>query len=86
MFEPNKTLFFMCECKSEVFVIEYDHEIEMADIAIFQTEASYRFRMPLWLRLRYACRVLFSGKPYADQIMLNKNRLNELKLFLDSIK
>jgi hypothetical protein len=84
-FDQNKTLFLTCDCGSEVLRIEYDHEIEMADFAVFSHDTATRHRMSLWQRLRYACQVLFYKKPYADQMVLNKKQLVELKHFLESL-
>lgn len=80
--KENKTLFIPCGCRSEVLMIEYDHEINMADFAIYQTEACYSTKMSLWQRLRYCWQVLWHKKPYADQIMLDNKQLKELKSFL----
>ncbi len=80
--KENKTLFIPCCCKSEILTIEYDHEIEMADLAIYESKASYSHKMSLWQRLRYAFQVLVHQKPYADQIMLDKSQLRDLQNFL----
>jgi hypothetical protein len=61
----NKTLFIPCGCRSEILMIEYDHEINMADFAIYQTAVSYSTKMSLWQRLRYCWQVLWNKKPYA---------------------
>lgn len=84
-FEKNKTLFLICDCRSEVLCIEYDHEIKMADFAIFTHQMSYKRMSSLWQKLRYAFRVLCGKSPYEDQMMLTKDQLNELRLFLDSL-
>jgi hypothetical protein len=83
--KENKTLFIPCACKSEILVIEYDHDIDMADLAIFENYTSYSNKMSLWQRIRYCYQVLFHKKPYADQMMLNKNQLKELKQFLSTL-
>lgn len=83
--KENKTLFIMCDCRSEVLVIEYDHEYNMADLAIYQTDAAYKTKMSLWQRLRYCWQVLWHKKPYADEIMMDNKQLLELKLFLSSL-
>lgn len=83
--KENKTLFIMCDCRSEILVIEYDHEYNMADLAIYQTDAAFRAKMSLWQRLRYCWQVLWHKKPYADEIMMDNKQLLELKLFLSSL-
>lgn len=83
--KENKTLFIPCECKSEILSIEYDHEIELADLAMYEHYVSYTNKLSLWQRIRYCYRVLFHKKPYADQMVLNKNQLKDLKKFLNGL-
>jgi hypothetical protein len=83
--KENKTLFIPCDCKSEILVIEYDHEWNIADLAIYQTDSALKAKMSLWQRLRYCWQVLWYKKPYADEIVLNNKQLLELKLFLSSL-
>lgn len=85
-FQDNKTLFIPCDCRSEILMIEYDHQIKMADFAIYESGQSYRSKMSLWQRLRYSWRVLFHKKPYADQIVLDRKQLLELKTFINSLE
>ena len=83
--KENKTLFIPCSCKSEILVVEYDHEIDMADFAIYESHASYNNKMSLWQRFRYCYQVLINKKPYADQIMLDKKQLKDLQKFLSGL-
>lgn len=84
-FEKNKVLFLMCDCKSEVLTVEYDPEIKMADLAIYENQASYLNKMSIIQRLRYAWRVLVMGKPFGDQISIRKDQLKDIKEFLSHI-
>jgi hypothetical protein len=84
-FKDAKIVFFLCDCRSEVLAIEYDNEIEMAEFAVYENRASYNRKLSFWQRLRYIYKVLVSGEPYSDQIMLNKNQIKELKGFLGSL-
>lgn len=83
--KTNKTLFIPCGCKSEILVIEYDHEIDTADLAIYEHYISYKNKLSLWQIIRYCCQVIFCKKPYADQIVLDRNQLKDLKRFIDSL-
>lgn len=83
--KTNKTLFIPCDCSSEILIIEYDHEIKMADLAIYENQSSYRSKMSLYQRLRYCYQVLVNKKPYADQITLNNKQLGDLKNFLSCL-
>ncbi len=83
--KTNKTLFIQCSCQSEVLVIEYDYEINMADFAIFGNRSSYEYKLSFWQRMRYCYQVLVNKKPYADQIMLDHKQLGDLKSFLSGL-
>jgi hypothetical protein len=83
--KENKTLFIPCSCKSEILVIEYDHEWDIADLAIFEHYTNYSNKMSLWQRLRYCFQVLVYKKPYADQMVLNNKQLKDLKEFLNEL-
>lgn len=83
--KENKTLFIPCSCKSEILAIEYDHEIDMADLAIFENYTNYGNKMSLWQKLRYCYQVLFYKKPYGDQMVLSIDQLKDLKKFLNGL-
>lgn len=83
--KENKTLFIPCSCKSEILVIEYDHEWNIGDLAIFENYTNYSNKMSLWQRLRYCFQVLVYKKPYADQMVLDKRQLKDLKEFLNEL-
>ena len=83
--KENKSLFIPCSCKSEVLVIEYDHEIQLADLAIFENYTNYSNKMSLWQRIRYCYQILVYKKPYADQMVLDKNQLKDLQKFLNGL-
>lgn len=80
--KENKTFFIPCDCRSEILMIEYDHEIKMADFAIYEHYIGHRHKLSLWQRIRYCWRVLVHKKPYADQLMFNHKQLMDLKNFL----
>ena len=83
--KSNKTLFIPCGCRSEILVIEYDHEWKMADLAIYETNASFKAKMSLWQRLKYCWQVLWHKKPYADEMMMDNQQLLDLKRFLNTL-
>jgi hypothetical protein len=83
--KTNKTLFIPCDCGSEILMIEYDHEIKIADLAMYETSLSHKYKMSLWQRLRYCYQVLIKKKPYSDQITLNNKQLLDLKAFLNTL-
>lgn len=83
--ETNKTFFIACDCRNEILMIEYDHEYSMAELAIYEHYAGFRYKLSLWQRIKYCWQVLINKKPYTDQISLNKNQLIDLKSFLLSL-
>lgn len=83
--DTNKTFFVPCDCGSEVLMIEYDHETRTAEFAIFETRYAYRYKMSLWQRLRYIWQVLVHKRPYADQTILGRHELANLKSFLSTL-
>lgn len=83
--KTNKTLFIPCGCRNEILMIEYDHEYQIADFAIYEHSIGYTNKLSLWQRLVYCWRVIWHKKPYADQITLDDSQLLELKNFLNSL-
>lgn len=83
--EKNKTTFLLCDCRSEVLVIEYDEELDIADLALYENASSYSSKMPFWQRLRYIWQILWHKQPYADQMQLSRKQILELRSFLNSI-
>jgi hypothetical protein len=80
--KENKTLFIPCNCRSEILIIEYDHELKIANLAIYESIVSFKYKLSFWQKLRYCWSVLWNNKPYTDQIVLNNKQLIELRHFL----
>ena len=83
--DSNKTLFISCDCRNEVLLIEYDHELKIADFSIFYSESSAKNQRSWFQKIRYIWKILKDGIPYKDQIILNEKQLKEIKCFLSSI-
>jgi hypothetical protein len=84
-FEKNKTTFILCDCRSEVLVLEYDYEYELMELSIYENLSSYSYKMSFWQKLRYIYQVLIKNRPYSDQIILNKDQIKHITNFLTSI-
>lgn len=82
-YDKNKisTLFSLCSCSSEVLVIEYDHELNIADLCIYGSYNTYK--MSLLQKIKYILHIILYGYPYRDQIVLEHNHLKEIKNFLN---
>jgi hypothetical protein len=84
-FEKNKTSFILCDCKSEVLVLEYDDEYDLMEMSIYENLSSYSHKMSFWQKLRYIYQVLVKSRPYSDQMILNKEQIKHMANFLTSI-
>lgn len=82
-FEKNKTSFILCDCKSEVLVLEYDNEYDLMELSIYENLSSYSHKMSFWQKLRYIYQVLVKGRPYSDQMVLNREQLKDLSSFIN---
>lgn len=85
LLDLHKTVFIPCECRNEILVIEYDHETQLTDVAIYESMASFTHKLSLWQRIRYAFKTLFYGKPFSDQMILSRKQLKDLKSFLSGL-
>ena len=81
----QRTIFIRCDCQSEILVLDYDAEVDMIDLSMYEIDVSYKYRMSLWQKIRYIYQVIRYGQPYTDQIVLNRHQINELKSFLETI-
>jgi hypothetical protein len=84
-FEKNKTIFILCDCRSEILVLDHDSEYGLTELSIYENMSSYGHKMSFGQKLRYIYRILVHSRPYSDQIILNSNQLAELYNFLGSI-
>lgn len=79
----NKTLFLQCDCSTHGLVLEkFDGEEEL-HLSLFQ-RYTRNIKLPWRERLRWCCRILFNGHPWTDQILLNKEKQQQLKTFLEN--
>lgn len=80
-----RTAFIRCDCDSEVLVVRYDEEFESIDLCIYQSHNSFCHKMSWYQKLRYIYQVLRYGQPYTDRIILQRQQMDELKGFLNSL-
>ena len=84
-FEKNKTTFILCDCRSEILVLDHDSEYGLTELSIYENISSYGHKMSFWQKLRYIYQVLVHNRPYSDQIIINREQLADLHIFLGSI-
>jgi len=85
-FEKNKTTFILCDCRSEILVLDHDSEYGLTELSIYENMSSYSHKMSFWQKLRYIYQVLVHNRPYSDQIILNGEQIEHITNFLISIK
>jgi len=79
----NKTLFLQCDCSTHGLVLEkFDGEEEL-HLSLFQ-RYTRNIKLPWRERLRWCCQILFKGHPWTDQVLLNKEKQQQLKTFLEN--
>ena len=81
-FQKNNITFILCDCKSEILVLEYDNEYDLLELSIYENLSSYSHKMSFWQKLRYIYQVLIKNRPYSDQIILTKDQLKDLLSFI----
>lgn len=81
-FDKNHTKYILCDCRSEILVIDYDSQSKTADLAIYENFASYSNKRRLGQKIRYIWRILCNKYPYNDQIILNESQIKDLSKFL----
>jgi hypothetical protein len=79
----NKTI--KCACYNELLHLEWDEELQQVYASIWgpylvDTKLSWR------QRLRYCWRILTKGRPYGDQLVLEKSHVAELVDYLIDVQ
>lgn len=78
-----KNKFIKCECSSHMIEIEFDGDLyyfSFWELSRNNVILSYRER------IRWAFKILFSGIPWVDSVVLSENKVNEMVEFLKSTK
>jgi len=81
----NKTKTIKCSCHSELLLLEWDEELEVLDLSIWAPYGSSN-KMSWRQRLRYCWQILTGGKPYGDQMVLDKQSINAMVEHLNQFK
>lgn len=86
-YDKDKTvcLFMSCDCSQEILRIEYDYDLELADLSMYQSLSTHKHHNSWFNKIRYIFRILTNSNPYEDQMVLSKKSLKELKDFLNSV-
>ena len=79
--KKENELHLSCSCHSHELHVEKDHEDDMWYVSFWQrgyiTETSWKYKLKcIWYILKH-------GRPYGDEVVLEKNDLIELKEYVD---
>jgi hypothetical protein len=77
--------YIMCECHSEILYIEYDESLKQADLCIYHSY-DYGSKLSWKNRIRYCWKIISTGKPYSDHMIMYRRGLRKLKNILVKIK
>jgi len=84
--KENKTLFMICDDKNQVLVIDYDHKICTANLAMYQNITTCSYKLSFWQKILYCYRILVKGIPWVDNVLIGTNQLLDLRYFLNSLE
>lgn len=73
-----KTTFIKCSCSSEALCLEKDEEEDLLYVSIWERGYGKDNRYSWGKRLKHCWQVLTKGRPYGDQIVLDKTGRSEL--------
>jgi len=76
-FQEDK-LYLDCDCHMEILGVEYDKDIDMFFLGIYRMSEGSN----LIQRLRHIWRIIKTGKPYGDDIVLNRETATRLSEYL----
>lgn len=80
-----RAAFIRCGCDNEVLVARYDGEIDMLDLCLFESQQSFKYKMSWTQKLHYIYNLFKNGQPFTDQIVLQREQIEELKGFLNTL-
>ena len=73
-----KTTFIKCSGSSEALCLEKDEEDDLLYISIWERGASRDNRYSWSQRIKHCWHVLIEGRPYGDQLVLDRAARSEL--------
>lgn len=80
----NKEKFIFCECGGDLLVAtwyKWDDKDQDINLAIFNQRNHPKYGF--WYRIKYVLKVLWTGEPYDDLIIMRKEKAAELRDFLN---
>lgn len=81
----NNTKTIRCSCYHELLHLDWDEELQLLDMSVwkpYSTDCKLSWRQ----RLRYCWQILVGGRPYGDQVVLEKQQIADLVDYLMSVQ
>ena len=73
-----KTIFIKCSCSSESLCLEKDPETDELYVSIWERGYCNNNKLSWCQRVKHCWHVLTKGKPYGDQVVLDRAGRSEL--------
>ncbi len=73
-----KTTFIKCSCSSEALCLEKDEEDDLLYVSIWERGAGRDNRYGWLQRIKHCWYVLTKGRPYGDQVVLDRAGRSDL--------
>jgi hypothetical protein len=74
-----------CECTSEIVHLQYDEELDMTYLSIYEVGCNKNHKFSLWQRIRFCFKILFKGRVYGDQVVLKDNHLKSFSHYINRV-
>lgn len=73
--------FILCDCNCDALLLSKDEDESMLYISLW-SRGRVANRLPFWDRVKWACRMIWDGNPFGDEVVLDKSKVIELKKWL----
>lgn len=81
MINDKNTIYLMCDCNKHTLQASYDKECDIIEISLWSCYIDNRI-YGLKERLRWCWNILWTGNPWSDFIILNKENALKLSNFI----
>jgi hypothetical protein len=68
--------YYECSCHAQIIMAHFEEEDKTVDLAFFDNYIDGR--MTIWQRLRFTWKILITGIPWADMVVLDAEEAKQL--------
>lgn len=79
--EMRDPIYLECDCGGEVLRVQYDDDIDSYDVAIYTLD----WRQGWKQRLKLIWKILTTGEPYGDRMIIKRKEMAELGMYMADI-